>query len=161
MGNSDANQFSIVYGTGNSVLYDPTTSGVSISIEAFKTANVNKVLKEIVLQNISTNTVFNQTWNYDVFVLMNNKTGEMFYDYLNKIKQNSESKKPAAIDNAKAVRNSKIVSGLGFRPTVKNMMKLLMEHFETLLYCMYSCAENVYKKNRTPSDCGFMMVEEF
>ena len=160
MGNSDANQFSIVYGTGNSVLYDPTTSGVSISIEAFKTANVNKVLKEIVLQNISTNTVFNQTWNYDVFVLMNNKTGEMFYDYLNKIKQNSESKKQAAIDNAKAVRNSKIVSGLGFRPTVKNMMKLLMEHFETLLYCMYSCAENVYKKNRTPSDCGFMMVED-
>lgn len=50
--------------------------------------------------------------------------------------------------------NNKAQDILGFKPTIKNIFKIIYAHIDTFLNSMYSCTLNIKNDNRTISDMG-------
>lgn len=54
----------------------------------------------------------------------------------------------------------KLEEAIGFPPTVENITKVIMAHFETYVYCISRCASNIISSNRTANSLG-ITVEDF
>ena len=48
---------------------------------------------------------------------------------------------------------------LGFKPSVENITKILMAHFETLIRCIYNCSGVVNERKRKKSDLGLSSTD--
>ena len=59
------------------------------------------------------------------------------------------------MEEAVKVEKQKIlVDALGFNPSLENMSKIYMAHFETFMYLMYQTVEKIQDERRTLSDLG-------
>lgn len=54
----------------------------------------------------------------------------------------------------------KLEEVIGFPPTVENITKVIMAHFETYVYCISRCASNIINSNRTTDSLG-VTVQNF
>lgn len=54
-----------------------------------------------------------------------------------------------------------MVNALGFKPSVKNIMKILFAHLETLIYCIYEVSRGItaIQNKRTFKDLGLRMTD--
>ena len=73
---------------------------------------------------------------------------------INKIKENIDNEVKSNSKSLSKLTQTEIEKILGFTPSVKNICKLLMAHFETLVYSIYACAKNVKPEGRTLQSLG-------
>lgn len=82
------------------------------------------------------------------------------YD-ISEICRKIKDKKDTKAQNAEKVkaeinrrRNEIIANAIGFKPTVKNITKVLLAHFETLVHMIDNCASGVMESKRTVGEIG-------
>lgn len=82
-----------------------------------------------------------------------------FYSKLRSLTQDSviNANTVQAVANAQVYQE--LVDGLGFQPTVENIVAILMAHFETFAYMLYKCNETIVENPRTPSDIGLSKTD--
>lgn len=67
---------------------------------------------------------------------------------------NDESVIQEKEDEINRIKSRLMVNALGFSPTISNISKIYMAHFETFMYLMYKTIETIQSENRTLEDLG-------
>lgn len=72
---------------------------------------------------------------------------------------NTESKDIEEIEEEVRQEKQKVlIQALGFNPTISNMSKIYMAHFETFMYLMYQVVESIQNEQRTINDLGISNI---
>ena len=82
-----------------------------------------------------------------------------FAKLINDIKQNNKNNINSIQSDIARKKNEIISQHLGFKPTIKNITSILMAHFDTLVHCIYNCANAVKQRERKASELGLTMTD--
>ena len=62
----------------------------------------------------------------------------------------SNSKKEVEVqEKIEAIEKSALAEALGFKPTIKNITKILMAHFDTFVHMVFKCSQTISAEKRT------------
>lgn len=83
--------------------------------------------------------------------------GSELNDQITSIKNKNANEIAKNQDEISKINKQVLIDALGFNPSVENMTKLIFAHFETLLHCIYHCAETI--QGRKASDIGIITTD--
>lgn len=72
-----------------------------------------------------------------------------FSEYILSLIEQAERRQDEIEEEIQAKDEDSIVEALGFRPTVENMTRIIMAHFETFMYMLYKTGEIISDSKRT------------
>lgn len=85
-----------------------------------------------------------------IYGFISSKDTSFWNRELERLDNNEESLK----DEVNAAQEQAVTTALGFSPSIENITRIIMAHFETLMHMMFQTSKDIQAQKRTPESLG-------